>query len=198
LLVKLAGLTVEEIVIPLQGGDTPAVRAVSPNGLVPYMEHQGARIWESLAIAEYCAEIQPNLWPAERMARAHARAISAEMHAGFRAMRNAMPMNLGRNFAGVGQSEESLRDVSRIDELFTETRHAFGGSGPFLFGDVFNAADAMFAPVVTRLLTYAVPVSGTTAAYCNAVWQHEFVKLWYELAAHEPPDWRQSKYEDLK
>jgi glutathione S-transferase len=196
--VKLAGLAVEEIVIPLQGGDTPAVRAVSPNGLVPYLEHQGAKIWESLAIAEYCAEFQPNLWPAERVARAHARAISAEMHAGFRAMRMAMPMNLGRDFSGLGQSEESLRDVDRIDQLFIETRQAFGGNGPFLFGDVFNAADAMFAPVVTRLLTYAAPVSGTTAAYCNAVRQHEFMKLWYDLAAQEPADWRQSKYEDLR
>jgi len=197
LLVKLAGLAVEEIVIPLQGGDTPAIRAVSPNGLVPYLEHQGARIWESLAIAEYCAEVDPWLWPAERIARAHARAIAAEMHAGFRALRTAMPMNLGRDFAGLGRSAESLADIGRVDRLFAETRLAFGRNGPFLFGERFNAADAMFAPVVTRLLTYAAPVSDLTAAYCAAVRGHELVSLWYELAAQEPLEWRQSKYEDI-
>ncbi len=197
LLVKLAGLDVEDIVIPLQGGDTPAIRAISPNGLVPYLEHHGAKVWESLAIAEYCAEAQPKLWPAERLARAHARAISAEMHAGFRALRMAMPMNLGRDFAGLGQSAESLADIRRVDRLFAETRLSYGQGGPFLFGETFNAADAMFAPVVTRLLTYAAPVSGVTAAYCAAVRGHELVNLWYELAALEPVEWRQSKYEDL-
>ncbi len=197
LLVKLARLAVEEILIPLQGGDTPAIRAVSPNGLVPYLEHRGAKIWESLAIAEYCAEFEPKLWPAERVARAHARAISAEMHAGFRALRMAMPMNLGRDFAGLGRSPESLADIERVDRLFSETRRDFGGGGPFLFGEAFNAADAMFAPVVTRLLTYEAPVSETAAAYCAAVRNHESVSTWYELAAQEPLEWRQSKYEDL-
>jgi glutathione S-transferase len=142
-MVKLAGLSVEEILIPLQGGDTPAIRAVSPSGLVPYLEHQGAKIWESLAIAEYCAEVQPHLWPAERLARAHARAISAEMHAGFRAIRMAMPMNLGRDFSGLAQSAEALADVRRVDRLFSETRRMFGGGGPFLFGTTFNAAVQM-------------------------------------------------------
>lgn len=197
LLVRLAGLDVDEVVIPLQGGDTPAVRAVSPNGLVPYLEHKGAKVWESLAIAEYCAEVQPKLWPAERVGRAHARAIAAEMHAGFRALRMAMPMNLGRDFAGLGQSAESLVDIRRLDRLFAETRLTFGQRGPFLFGETFNAADAMFAPVVTRLLTYAAPVSELTAAYCAAVRAHELVSLWYDLAAQEPVEWRQGKYEDL-
>src|SRR5271157_2614632 len=84
LAVKLARLDVEEKVIRLAGGDTPEVKAISPGGTVPYLEHRGARIWESLAIAEYCAELAPALWPEERLARAHARAIAAEMHAGFR------------------------------------------------------------------------------------------------------------------
>ncbi len=197
LLVKLAGLDVEEIVIPLQGGETAAVKAVSPNGLVPYLEHLGAKIWESLAIAEYCAEVQPRLWPAERVARAHARAIAAEMHAGFRALRMAMPMNLGRDFSGLGQTPESLADVTRVDRLFTETRQIFGAGGAFLFGETFNAADAMFAPVVTRLLTYAAPVSEETAAYCAAVRGQALVNQWYELAAQEPMAWRQDKYEVL-
>src|ERR1700735_4158500 len=104
LMVKLARLEVEEVVIPLRGGNTPEIKTVSPNGMVPYLEHDGARIWESLAIAEYCAEIFPALWPAERVARAHARAIAAEMHAGFRGLRMAMPVNLGRDYAGLGRT----------------------------------------------------------------------------------------------
>jgi len=196
-MVKLAGLEVEEVVIPLQGGTTPVLKAVSPTGLVPYLEHDGAKIWESLAIAEYCAEIAPALWPADRVARAHARAIGAEMHAGFRALRVAMPMNLGRDYAGLGQNAESLADVAYIDDLFASTRAAFGQGGPYLFGAAFNAADAMFAPVVTRLLTYAPPLSEVTTAYCQAVRAHALVDLWYGMAAEEPVSWRLDKYESI-
>jgi len=197
LMVKLAGLAAEEIVIPIQGGDTPAVKAVSPNGLVPYLEHDGAKIWESLAIAEYCAELEPALWPEDRIARAHARAIAAEMHAGFRALRLAMPMNLGRDYSGLGQNTESLADISHIDLLFQRTRAAFGAGGPYLFGAKFNAADAMFAPVVARFLTYSPPLSDITKAYCAAVRQQDDVSLWYDLAAQEPESWRLDKYESL-
>jgi len=197
LLVKLAGLDVEEILLPLQGGNTPAIKAVSPNGLVPYLEHQGARVWESLAIAEYCAEFNPALWPADRLARAHARSIAAEMHAGFRALRLAMPMNLGRSYQGLGQTPESVADIVRIDALLTETRQRFGGGGPFLFGEMFNAADAMFAPVVARFITYAPPLSDTTGAYCQAVRAQALVSLWYDLAAQEPVSWRLEKYETM-
>jgi len=197
LMVKLAGLEVEEVVIPLEGGNTPAVKAVSPTGLVPYLEHDGAKIWESLAIAEYCAEFAPALWPQDRAARAHARAIAAEMHAGFRALRLAMPMNLGRDYAGRGQNAESLADVAYIDNLFATTRAAFGHTGPYLFGAAFNAADAMFAPVVTRFLTYAPPLSEVTTAYCHAVRAHPLADLWYKLAAEEPVSWRLEKYESI-
>ena len=123
LLVKLAELDVEEIVIPLAGDGTPAVKSVSPNGLVPYLEHDGAKVWESLAIAEYCAELASELWPADWAARAHARSIAAEMHAGFRALRLAMPMNLGRaDYAGLGRTPESLADISRIEAIWSGTR----------------------------------------------------------------------------
>ncbi len=198
LMVKLAGLAAEEVVIPLEGGgSTAAVKAVSPNGLVPYLEHDGAKIWETLAIAEYCAELEPALWPAERVARAHARAIAAEMHAGLRALRLAMPMNLGRDYSGLGQNPESLADIAHIDNLFQRTREAFGVGGPYLFGATFNAADAMFAPVVARFLTYAPPLSAATLAYCAAVRRQEYVSLWYDLAAQEPESWRLDKYESL-
>ncbi len=197
LMVKLAGLPVDDVVIPLAGGDTPSVKAVSPTGLVPYLEHGESRIWESLAIAEYCAEIAPALWPSASLARAHARTISAEMHAGFRALRMAMPMNLGRDYAGLGRNEESLRDIARIDSLIRETREKFGASGPYLFGATFNAADAMYAPVVARFITYDAPVSTATQAYCAAVRRQEWVDLWYRLAAEEPAEWQLEKYESL-
>ena len=198
LMVRLAGLAVDEIFIPLAGGNSPAVKAVSPSGLVPFLDHEGARIWESLAIAEYCAEHNPVLWPADRVARAHARAIAAEMHAGFRALRLAMPMNLGRDdYAGLGQTPESLADVARIEMIWAETRAVFGQNGPYLFGEIFNAADAMFAPIVARLLTYAPPLSAGAKAYCDAVRAHPLVANWYGLAANEPVSWQLEKYESL-
>ena len=97
--------------IPLAGGGaTPAVKATTPSGTVPYLEHDGARLWESLAICEYCAERAPRLWPADRVARAHARSLASEMHAGFRGLRAAMFFNAGRNFAGAGRTPEALAE----------------------------------------------------------------------------------------
>ncbi len=197
LMVRLAGLEAEEIFVPLAGGNSPAVKAVSPSGAVPYLEHEGARIWESLAIAEYCAELNPVLWPAERIARAHARAIASEMHAGFRALRIAMPMNLGRDYAGLGQNLESLADIARIEAIWTQTREQFGAGGPYLFGATFNAADAMFAPIVARFITYAPPLGDVAKAYCAAVRAHPLVANWYEMAAKEPVSWQLEKYESL-
>jgi glutathione S-transferase len=197
LMVRLAGLQVEEIFVPLAGGNSPAVKAVSPSGTVPYLEHDGARIWESLAIAEYCAELSPALWPADRVARAHARAIAAEMHSGFRGLRLAMPMNLGRDYAGLGQNPESLADVARIEMIWAETRAVFGQNGPYLFGETFNAADAMYAPIVARFITYAPPLSAGAKAYCDAVRAHPLVANWYVLAAKEPASWQLEKYESL-
>ena len=147
LAVRLAGLDVEEVVIRfVRPGPTPAIRDVSPNGLVPYLEHRGARVWESLAICDYCAEIAPALWPADRIARAHARSIAAEMHAGFRELRQAMWMNLCRDFAGRGRTPGALADIARIESLWAETRGRFGAGGPYLFGAEFTAADVMYAP----------------------------------------------------
>ncbi|WP_298215008.1 glutathione S-transferase [Acidocella sp.] len=193
LLVRLAGLAAETLFRPL--GEA---KSVSPSGLVPYLEHEGARVWESLAIAEYCADLNPALWPASRPAKAWARSIAAEMHAGFRGLRQAMPMNLGRpDYAGLGQTPESLADLARIEEIWTETRAGFGAGGPFLFGAAFNAADAMYAPVVARLLTYAPPLSAASREYCAAVRAHPLVAEWYEFAAKEPSSWRMEKFECL-
>ena len=196
LAVRLAALPVAETVIPLLGGHTPAVAAVSPGGTVPYLRHDGNAVWESLAICEYCAELVPALWPAERAARSHARVIAAEMHAGFRGLRMAMPMSLWRRpDAGVGQTAEALADVARIDALWRSTRARFGAGGAFLFGAAFGNADAMFAPVVARLLTYRVSLSPEAAAYCAAVRAHPLVAAWYQAAAEEPAEWFIARYE---
>ena len=197
LAVRLAGLDVEEQVIPLAGGDTPAVKAVSPSGLVPCLVHRGITVWDSLAIGEYCAELAPGLWPADRAARAHARAISAEMHAGFRAVRESMPMNLGRVVPGAGRNEASLRDIARIETIWRETRARFGAGGPFLFGAAFTLADAMYAPVVARFLSYRPQIAADSDAYCAAVRGFALVEAWYAAAADEPAEWLLAKYEAI-
>lgn len=197
LLVRLAGLDVDETVLPLAGaGNTSAVKGL-PSLLVPYLEHRGLQVWESLAIAEYCAELAPTLWPEDLPARTRARVVSAEMHAGFRALRSTMPMILGRDGSATAKTPEALADVSRIETLWRDTRAAYGAGGPYLFGAAFNAADAMFAPVVARFLTYAPPLAPGTRAYCDAVRAHPLVAEWYDAAAREPAEWRLEHYESV-
>lgn len=197
LAVELGGLDVTVDVVPLEGnGATGEVRRRSPSGLVPFLEHRGHLVWETLAICEYCAELAPSLWPADFAARTHARVIAAEMHGGFRPLRMAMPMNLGRDFSGFAVAPDVRADIDRIEKIWRETRDRFGADGPFLFGAKFNAADAMFAPVVTRLLTYAPSLSAQTKAYCAAVRAHPLVNRWYEDASAEPADWLLPKYEN--
>jgi glutathione S-transferase len=196
LAVKLAALNVDVRVIRFtRPGPTKAIAELSPNGLVPFLEHNGARVWESLSICDYCAEFQPSLWPADRIARAHARSISAEMHAGFRELRSAMWMNLGRDYSGLGRTPGALKDIARIEAIWAETRARFGAGGPFLFGSDFGAADAMFAPVVARFLAWKPEISAASAAYCAAVRGHKLVMEWYEGAAAEPHDWLIEEYE---
>ena len=198
LAVRLADLDVEVAVARfVRPGPTPLIRRMSPNGLVPYLEHRGARAWESLSVCDYCAEIEPSLWPADRIARAHARSIAAEMHAGFHALRQNMWMNLGRDFAGLGRTPEALADIARIEALWADTRQRFGADGPDLFGAAFTAADAMYAPVVTRLLTWRPEISAATKAYVDAVRAHPLVSEWYDAAAREPEDWLVEDYERL-
>ena len=199
LAVRLAGLDVEEMLIHFtRPGPTEAIGKLSPNGLVPYLEHRGARVWESLAVCEYCAEIAPSLWPADRVARAQARGISAEMHAGFVGLRQAMWMNLGRDFSGLGRTDAALADIAHIEAMWAETRRCFAGGGPFLFGEAFTAADAMYAPVVTRFLTWKPEIGAETQAYCDAIRAHPLMTAWYDGAARESEDWLLPDYENAK
>jgi glutathione S-transferase len=199
LAVRLAGLDVDEVLIHFtRPGPTAAIANISPNGLVPYLEHRGVRVWESLAVCEYCAEVAPSLWPMDVAARAYARAISAEIHAGFMGLRQSMWMNLGRDFSGLGRTPEALADVARIEAMWGETRQRYGSGGPFLFGAAFTAADAMYAPVVTRFLTWRPEIGADTRAYCDAVRAHPLVQAWYEGAAAEPPEWLLPDYEQVR
>jgi glutathione S-transferase len=195
LAVRLAGLDVADEVLPMGETSTPAIKDGTPAGLVPYLEHDGARVWDTLAICEYCAEAAPGLWPQDRVARAEARSIAAEMHAGFRGLRMAMPMNLGRSFPGAGRNAESLADIARVEAVWAGARARHGAGGPFLFGASFGLADAMYAPVVARFLSYAPEISAASAAYCQAVRGHALVAQWYGLAAQEPDAWLLNKYE---
>ena len=199
LAVRLAKLNVEEIVIPfVRPGPTPAIAELSPNGLVPYLEHKNAKIWESMAICEYCAEFDSALWPADRIARAHARSISAEMLAGFRDLRMAMWMNLCRVFSPIGRTQGALDNIARIETIWKDTRARFGAGGPFLFGATFGAADAMYAPVVGRFLGWKPELSAASLAYCDAVRAHPLVDEWYKGAQAEPDTMLVEDYETLK
>ena len=196
LAVRLAGLDVEiQVARFVRPGPTPLIEQTSPNGLVPYLEHRGARVWESLAVCEYCAEIEPSLWPSDGIARAHARSIAAEMHAGFRGLRQNMWMNLGRDFSGLGRTPEALADIARVEALWAETKQRFGAGGPYLFGAPFTAADVMYAPVVTRFLSWRPEISAATRAYVDAVRAHPLVSEWYDGADQEPAEWLVDDYE---
>jgi len=199
LMAKIAGIEFEEVVIPLDLPETqPAIRKHSPSGRVPVLLHRGLAIWESLAIAEYLNDLKPEagLWPSSAAARAHARAISAEIHAGFAELRNNMPMNIRASYPGKGMTPGVRADIERITGLWRDCRKRFAGAfqkdDGFLFG-TFGAADAMYAPVVTRLRTYGVKVDSDGDAYCNAVLAHPAVKEWIDAAKHEP--WLISAYE---
>ena len=195
LAVQLAGLDVDTVVVPLTGGgNTAAIKAVSPSGLVPLLQHDGHTVWETIAIIEYCAELSPGLWPAERPARTRARVVSAEMHAGFRALRIAMPMNLGRS-EKLAVAPEVAADIARIEAIWRDTRALFGQGGRFLFGASLTAADAMYAPVVARLISYQPELAADSRAYCDAVRAHPLVSAWYDEAAREPVEWRIPYYE---
>ena len=195
---KVAGIAFEETVISLNAADFKAhVGPVSGTGKVPVLIDNDVRVWESLAILEYLAEKIPaaGLWPADARGRSHARAVATEMHAGFQALRKNCPMNLWLPVKKRPQPDEVMADVRRIDALWSDCRARFGQSGPFLFGD-FCAADAMYAPVASRLHTYGLEVSEVARAYRDAILALPAFIEWRAAALKEPwvmqhnePDW---------
>ncbi len=195
---KMAGIAFEEEVIPLyEAGSAEKIRQYSPAGKVPILIDRGQHIWESLAILEHLAEKFPQarLWPADPQARSHARVVASEMHAGFPALRKACPMNMWLPPKARPQREEVMADVRRIDALWSDCLARFGGEGSFLFGR-FTAADAMYAPVVSRFHTYGINVSSIARHYMEAIMALPAWTEWYEAAVKEPwimrdnePDW---------
>lgn len=173
LLVRQSGLECREVVIPL---DTPEGRAklreVSPTHKVPALHHEGRVIWESVAIAEYLHERFPDrgLWPEDAKARALARCVSAEMHAGFAALRQRMPLDVRARVRLDAPADGVREDIRRIEQIWASCRAEFGRGGDYLFGG-WCAADAMFAPVVSRFRTYGVTLGADAQRYADAVWR---------------------------
>ncbi|WP_420993352.1 glutathione S-transferase family protein [Cupriavidus sp. 30B13] len=188
LLARFAGLDFEEVLVP---PDDAAARAeillLSPSILVPRLFHQGVTVWDTLAIAEYLNEISPKagLLPDDRAARAHCRAICGEMHSGFAAMRAALPMNLKGHFPGFKVWSRAQADIDRITQIWTECLTQYGG--PFLFGQR-TMADAMYAPVVTRFLTYGVELDPQPVAYCKQILAMPELQEWIAEARKEPDE----------
>jgi len=186
LLLKHFGIPFREHMVSVAGRDYNALlKPLAGNARVPCLHDDGLQVWESIAIAEYLAEQIPAIWPADRQARARARSIAAEMHAGFAKLRTAMPMNLKLKLKGKPATPEVQRDIDRIVEIWEEARkHFTSGDGPYLFGD-FSAADAMYAPIVWRLHVYNVPLPPVAAAYSAAMLAHPAMQEWYLAALQE-------------
>ncbi|MCQ1837255.1 glutathione S-transferase family protein [Neorhizobium galegae] len=180
-----AGIPFEEVLIPFDfPAGNPKFRQISPTGKVPVLHQGDVRVWESLAIIEYAAELFPDkgIWPKAAADRAVARSISMEMISGFRALRNACPMNMRRPKARIALPDGVMDDVARIETIWRELRAKSGG--PFLFGE-FSGADAMFAPVVNRLDVYDLAIDAETLAYMTAMKSHPAWLKWQEAALAE-------------
>jgi glutathione S-transferase len=193
-LMKQAGIAFDEVTIPFDGmeADSPfriELAKISPAGRVPVLVDEGLAIWDTLAIAEYVAEKFPavQLWPVDQRVRARARSVVAEMHSGFGAMRGAFGMNIEASLPEIGakvlREQAPVRaDVARVVQMWTELLAQSGG--PLLFGR-FSVADAFYAPVVMRFLTYGVPVPGPIAAYMDRVLALPGVAAWRTAALAE-------------
>lgn len=186
LAMKQAGIKFTEIKIPLDIPSTnQEILKYSPSGLIPVLLDGDIKVWESLAICEYVAEKFANsLWPKNHEARAVARAISAEMHAGFANLRKYMPMDCRGRYPEVGIIPEVKPEIERIGRMWRECREKFGAEGDMLFGK-FTIADAMYAPVVCRFATYQVKLDPVAQAYAEAVWALPDMQEWLAAAAVE-------------
>jgi len=182
-----AGIAFDEIQLKFSDdGRVAGIERWSPTDKVPVLWIDDEPVWDSLAICETLAELYPEkqLWPAAIDARRVARAISAEMHSGFEELRKAMPMNIRASHPNKGRTAGALKDIDRVITIWESCRGRFGGDGALLFG-AFTCADAMFAPVVSRLRTYGVALPPTAQRYADAVLGLSAVKAWYEGALAE-------------
>lgn len=189
LLCRLAGIEVEEQMVAM---NDPANRAelllLSPSVLVPRLTHKGASVWDTLAIAEYLNDCFPDagMFPSDRVTRAHCRSISGEIHSGFFNLRSALPMNLKVRHETFPVFTGAKPDIERIESIWEECLTQYGG--PFLFGERPTVADAMYAPVATRFVTYAVAISDRSREYCSTIMDWAPVKQWVEQALAEPEE----------
>ncbi len=190
---KQSGLAFEEIQVPLYGEDWEEEKKnrddIAPSsGKVPVLWDGDAVVWDSLAIIDYLADKvgRERFWPKADDARAMARSMVAEMHSGYTALRRQCPMNIRRQPFAAQIGDDARADVVRILTLWAEARARFGKGGPFLFGS-FCAADIIYAPIVSRFITYGIPVPGFAVTYMQAVWEHEWLQSW--ITAAEAEDW---------
>ncbi|HBB35534.1 MAG TPA: glutathione S-transferase [Cyanobacteria bacterium UBA8803] len=187
LAMKQFGVEFDEVRLPLYTPESRAkLKEYSPSGKVPVLLHDTLTVWDSLAICEYLAEQLPTLhwWPQDRTARAIARSISAEMHSGFQSLRQNMPMNCRARLPGKGMTLEVQQDIDRITEIWRKCRQNFGASGTMLFGE-FAIADAIFAPVVMRFITYDVSLDSVSRDYAEAILALPAMQEWLKAAENE-------------
>jgi len=187
LLTRLAGIEVEEKRVEHDASDRAELLLLSPSVLVPRLNYKDISVWDTLAIAESLNESVPQakMLPEDRVARAHCRSISGEIHSGFANLRSALPMNLKAHYKTFKIFAGAQPDIDRIQTIWTECLEKYGG--PFLFGAP-TIADAMFAPVCTRFLTYSVKISGPVKAYCDTIMAWAPMREWVDAAISEPEE----------
>ena len=186
------GIAFDEKLIPFAGpGEPNAIRAFSPTGKVPCLIDGSTVVWDSMAIAEYLAERSSGVWAAHPGARAWSRSAAAEMHSGFSDLRHICGMHCGLRIRLHARPPGLLRDIARIDALWSEGLSRFGG--PFLAGDAFTAVDAFYAPVAFRVQTYSLPLSAPALEYANRLLALPSMQEWYASALTEP--WRDQEHE---
>jgi glutathione S-transferase len=174
----------EQIIHFDESGYQSQIAALSPSKRVPLLIDAGVKIWDSLAICEYAAEMSGRGLPSDRLARARARVVAAEMHSGFQALRNECPMNVRARDRSVPATPELQADIARIDEIWAGCRNEYGGGGSWLFGD-FSIADAMFAPVFFRFQSYGAAISPASEGYLSHALQDAALRDWQDAAAKE-------------
>ncbi|HYL04228.1 MAG TPA: glutathione S-transferase family protein [Steroidobacteraceae bacterium] len=187
LLLKHLGVAFTEVLVPLDTPDTrEQLERYGPSGRVPVLHDGSVCVWDSQAICEYAAELTGKGWPGSREARAVARSVAAEMHAGFASLRSLWPMNARARNRRTAMTAALAADIERIDEIWSDCRHRFGAGGPWLFGAEYTIADAMYAPVVLRFNTYGARTSDSARWYMASVLEDGALQEWLQAARGEP------------